>query len=204
MNKKVIRDYVNLGKACLFFVLYIPHLICVYSLSGGGRNMLFSDLERMRKRLSIKIPILLSLFYFLHNDCWYRNLFYYRIGPARAMLVSWLRPGDRSFVISQTAKIGPACYIAHPFSTVLAAESIGSNFSCRNGITLGKKDGKRPCIGDNVYIGVSAVIIGGVHIGNNVIIGAGSIVVKDVPDNAVVAGNPAKIIKYLKFLVVHG
>ena len=43
MNKKVIRDYVNLGKACLFFVLYIPHLICVYSLSGGGRNMLFSD-----------------------------------------------------------------------------------------------------------------------------------------------------------------
>lgn len=41
MNKKVIRDYVNLGKACLFFVLYIPHLICVYSLSGGGQKYAF-------------------------------------------------------------------------------------------------------------------------------------------------------------------
>lgn len=40
------------------------------------------------------------------------------------------------------------------------------------------------------------VIIGNVHIGNNVIIGAGSVVVKDVPDNAVVVGNPARIIKY--------
>ena len=114
------------------------------------------------------------------------------------MLISWLRPGDKTLLISQTAKIGSACYLAHPFSTVLAAESIGSNFSCRNGVTLGKKDGKRPYIGDNVYIGASAVVIGGVHIGNNVIVGAGSIVVKDVPDNCVVAGNPAKIIKYLK------
>lgn len=44
-------------------------------------------------------------------------------------------------------------------------------------------------------LGVSVTIIGNVHIGNNVVVGAGSVVVKDVPDNCVVAGNPARIIK---------
>ena len=63
--------------------------------------------------------------------------------------------------------------------------------------TIGKKNNARPVIGDNVTLGASVVIIGNVHIGNNVVVGAGSVVVKDVPDNCVVAGNPAKIIRYL-------
>ena len=42
----------------------------------------------------------------------------------------------------------------------------------------------------------NSVIIGGVNVGKNSIIGAGSIVINDVPENAIVAGNPAKIIKY--------
>ena len=54
-----------------------------------------------------------------------------------------------------------------------------------------------PTIGDNVSIGANASIIGNIIIGNNVIIGAGSVVVKDVPDNCVFAGVPAKIIRYL-------
>ena len=50
-----------------------------------------------------------------------------------------------------------------------------------------------PTIGDNVSIGANATIIGDITICNNVIIGAGSVVVKDVPDNCIVSGNPAKI-----------
>ena len=50
-------------------------------------------------------------------------------------------------------------------------------------------------IGNNVYIGAGALIMNPVKIGNNVTIGAGAVVTKDIPDNAVVAGNPAKIIK---------
>jgi maltose O-acetyltransferase len=49
-------------------------------------------------------------------------------------------------------------------------------------------------IGDNVFIGAGSIILPNVKIGNNVIIGAGSIVTKDVPDNSLVAGNPAKVI----------
>ena len=44
-------------------------------------------------------------------------------------------------------------------------------------------------------IGTSATILGGITIGENALIGAGSVVTKDVPDNAVVAGNPAKVVK---------
>lgn len=67
--------------------------------------------------------------------------------------------------------------------------------------TIGnKKDGRNdltPVIGDNVNVGANVVIIGNITIGNNVIIGAGSVVVHDVPDNSVVAGNPARVIKSL-------
>ena len=63
------------------------------------------------------------------------------------------------------------------------------------------------CIGNNVYIGNNAMIMPGITIGDNVVIGAGSIVTKNVPDNVVIAGNPAKIVcsidnyrdKYLQY-----
>jgi len=52
-------------------------------------------------------------------------------------------------------------------------------------------------IGNNVWIGDSAIVCKGVTIGDNAVIGAGSIVVKDIPANAIAAGNPASVIKYL-------
>ena len=52
-------------------------------------------------------------------------------------------------------------------------------------------------IGENAFIGAKSVILYNCNrIGKNTVIGVGSIVTKDVPDNAIVAGNPAKIIKY--------
>ena len=53
-------------------------------------------------------------------------------------------------------------------------------------------------IGDNVFIGVNAVVLRNVTIGNNAIIGAGAVVNKNIPEGAVAAGNPAKIIKQLE------
>ena len=133
--------------------------------------------------------------YQLHNNRYFRSVFYYRIGPAWDLLISWYRPGDKYFCIPFSTKVGKGLKYAHPYSTILNAESIGDNFCCIHCTTIGKKDGKRPRIGNNVTCGCHVAIIGDITIGNNVTIGAGAVVVKDIPDNAVVVGNPARIIK---------
>ncbi|PIB36954.1 maltose acetyltransferase [Reichenbachiella sp. 5M10] len=59
------------------------------------------------------------------------------------------------------------------------------------------EDGQPVSIGNDVWIGGGAIICPGVTIGNGVVIGAGSVVTKDVPDNVLVAGNPAKVIRQI-------
>ena len=82
------------------------------------------------------------------------------------------------------------CLVIHP-NTV-----IGKNCKLRHCVTIGtKKSGEAPILGDNVSVGPNSVIIGNIKIGDNAVIGAGSVVVKDVPANCVVAGNPAKVIR---------
>ena len=83
----------------------------------------------------------------------------------------------------------------------------GKNLTVNQGVTIGNVRGeaRRPVLGDNVYIGVSAIVLGNVKIGNNVVIGAGSLVITNVPDNCTVLGVPSRIISrkqtspYLKF-----
>lgn len=62
--------------------------------------------------------------------------------------------------------------------------------------TQGFQDERPVFIGNDVWIGSRVTILPGVNIGNGVIVGAGSVVSKDIPDYAVVVGNPATIIKY--------
>ena len=78
---------------------------------------------------------------------------------------------------------------------------IGKNCNISQGVTIGQSNrGKRagvPVIGDSVFIGPGAKIFGAITIGNNVAIGANAVVTSDVPDNAVVAGIPARILSLL-------
>ena len=62
--------------------------------------------------------------------------------------------------------------------------------------TIGSNEGKAAHIGNNVYIGPSVCIVENVKIGNNTTIGAGSVVTKDIPNNATAVGNYAKVINY--------
>lgn len=87
----------------------------------------------------------------------------------------------------------------HPFATIINAKRIGENFVVRNSTTIGNINNNndlRPIIGDNVELGANVVVIGKITIGNNVTIGAGTIINKDVPDNAIVVGNPMRIVRF--------
>lgn len=76
---------------------------------------------------------------------------------------------------------------------------IGKNVTIGTNVTIGGKSGfyEVPVIGDNIDISTGAKILGPIKIGMNVTIGANAVVIKDVPDNAVVAGVPSKIL-YIK------
>ena len=72
--------------------------------------------------------------------------------------------------------------------------SIGENCTIMQQVTIAEEHGKAASIGNNVFIGAGAKIIGGVHIGNNVKIGANAVVVNDVPNDCTAVGVPARII----------
>ena len=105
--------------------------------------------------------------------------------------------------ISPTTSIGNNLIIWHGTGLIVNENTIiGNNVVLRHNTTIGNSysGGPSPKIGDNVKVGANVVIIGGISIGDNSVIGAGSVVVKDVPKNVVVAGNPAKIIKVINKL----
>ena len=95
--------------------------------------------------------------------------------------------------------LGRGFYIGH-FGTIIVSPHavIGDNCNISQGVTIGvagKGESKGvPVIGDRVYIGPGAKVLGKIRVGNNVAIGANAVIIKDVPDNAVVVGVPGKVV----------
>ncbi|MDW6003093.1 serine O-acetyltransferase [Vibrio mangrovi] len=97
--------------------------------------------------------------------------------------------------VNYRATIGPGLRMHHVFGTTWGEHvRIGRNATIVHNVTIAGKNGEWPVIGDNVYLGTGCCILGGINIGNNVVVGANAVVTKDVPDNAIVAGIPAKVV----------
>lgn len=107
-------------------------------------------------------------------------------------------------VISPYCDIGKNLSLPHPLSVVIGGYNnsnhvkIGDNCTIYQGVTIGQSNDEFPIIGNNVTIYSGAKVIGNVKVGNNVIIGANAVVINDIPDNCVVAGVPAKVIKEME------
>lgn len=131
----------------------------------------------------------------------FRNLLFYRL-KCNSSVLKKLCPLDESLTISEDCGMieGGAVFFEHAFGSHLSLNHISRGAIIRQLTTFGVKSrnrhNDRPWIGKNVDFGANVTCIGNIHIGDNAIIAAGSVVVKDVPANTIVAGNPAKIIKY--------
>jgi putative colanic acid biosynthesis acetyltransferase WcaB len=114
------------------------------------------------------------------------------------LIVEWILGVE----LPWNTQIGANLKLLHAVGLVVNSQTkIGKNCTLRHSTTIGNKklgDGSYsdcPQIGNNVDIGSNVVIIGSISIGDNAVIGAGSVVVKDVPAYAIVAGNPAKVLR---------
>lgn len=96
--------------------------------------------------------------------------------------------------------LGYGVYIPHVNSSIMIdCLSIGNYCSLNAGVVIGRNHtiDQSPIIGDNVTVCLGSKIVRNVKIGNNVIIAPNSVVIEDVPDNCIVSGVPAKIVKKL-------
>lgn len=101
--------------------------------------------------------------------------------------------------IDFTTDIGPGLYLPHPVGIVINRRCrMGANCNIAQHVTLGLKSREPregcPTLGDRVYVGPGAVIIGAITVGSDAAVGANAVITKDVPDKAVVAGVPGRVI----------
>lgn len=155
------------------------------------------DFIRYCTYFKIKPTIISFIKMYLLNSC-FHSVVLHRIKSSNKTLYYILRlctGRGQSCLYILTKKVGKGFMVHHGFATIINAEEIGNNCLIYQQVTIGMKGIYKPVIGDNVTITCGAKILGNVKIGNNVIVGSNAVVVKDIPDNSMVAGIPAKIIK---------
>lgn len=118
------------------------------------------------------------------------------------LLVKWILLRCRykyGIVIPEYTVVGPGLFINRFGGIYVNGDAIiGSNVNLTHGIMLGQQNRGplmgSPIVGDRVFIAAGAKIIGRIRLGNGCVIGANAVVTKDVPENAVVGGIPAKVL----------
>ena len=174
------------------------------SKEPGFRELVFSDLERYRPGGShswlgvlsrcLTIPGMIASIIVRAQQCLFRS------GHVRfAAILRTVGVVLLSADFGPGMQIGKGLMIVHPVGVNIGyGLRIGDNVTFAGGVTAAAKyyqerpDQEFATIGDDVIIGAHAVLVGGVHIGDGAVIGANSVVLKDVPERAVVFGSPAR------------
>lgn len=135
------------------------------------------------------------LFHNLQFAFWYRKYQNTLSKFARIKLYSFSR--KYGLEISPKAQIGKGLYLGHPYNiTVAEGVVLGDNVNLHKGCTIGKTNRGNcgvPHIGNKVFVGINATVVGNIRIGNDVLIAPNTYVNKDIPDHSIVIGNPAVI-----------
>ncbi len=182
MLKKILKEL-----SFFFYSIWILPHYCVYKFKCMRKDteaLKYKEDTRYFKKEG-------GFFRLLHKRREYISVLYSRLQSA-GFILSVLGP---KYPFRMRSILIGGIYINHPHYTHLNAKKIGNNFKTFHNVTVGNNHGGIPTIGNDVFIGVGAVVVGDIKIGNNVSIGTNAVVLKDVPDNAVVVGNPAYIIK---------
>lgn len=180
---------------CWRFVLH-----WIYYKSADNGEVIKEDLLRNIKQFLHKEN--LSFLNFCELLTFYvmaRNIIYARVAYRHHYYAKVLSVFARPLPlldISSTAEIGGGLIVQHGYATIIAPRKIGKKCWVNQGVTIGyTNDDDCPTLGDNVTVYAGAKILGDVHVGNNVVVAANAVVVKDVEDNCIVGGVPAKVIK---------
>lgn len=174
------------------FVRFLPHII-LYGCTNH-KTIIKEDVYAYMKEYSLKGGGVLLLVHLLTHNKSFRSLFYYRIGRWK-WLCQWLGKGMVNLTIPPTVTIQGGLLLFHAYGTILNAKAIGKECRIVHNVTLGARGGGVPTIGNYVEILPNAVITGDIHIGDHCVIAPGAVVFKNIPDNCVVVGNPAYILK---------
>lgn len=176
-----------------FFILPI---FVVYLLSKDNKKLINEDIKeiiRFSTGRSIQ-RYYYPFFELMTFDRTFRSQVYWRLKPWSFVL--GILPKERYLTINVPKRcIGGGLYIHHGHSTRISARKIGKNLAIHHNCSIAHGKGGTPIIGNNVFIGTGAVIMGAITIGDNVNIGANAIVTKDVPSNCTVVSPQAFIIK---------
>ena len=189
----------------LLAVLNYPRTLPVYLciLCSKQKDLIKADVARWNKIEQMDFSLFESVNWYLTYRKEFRNLLQHRFKHPSFTLSSlfhfvvarilW-KPLETLYIY--TKDIGGGLYIQHGFSTIISAKKIGKNCRIYQQVTIGYKQDSCPVLEDNVSVTCGAKVLGGITMHANSLAAAGAVVVKDVPEKAIVGGVPAKVIGY--------
>lgn len=190
-------------------VMHFP--MTYHSIWAQVEPALRADYARFADAVPRRLTFLAALRYAVRNPV-FGNVMHYRLlharlvsglrAPGLGTLLKWLVPHRIDVGISEEADIGPGLLIYHGMALVVGSGvKAGSHLTLEHQVTLGNRIGSGradgnvfPVLGDHVFVGCGAAVLGPITIGSDAKIGAGAVVINDVPPGATAVGVPAKVL----------